>query len=98
MMAPVPRREGVEEQVAEHGNEGGRGEDYGPHHGCQGIANPVASSDHKNPGPDVESCDQRPEEQERQVGRYEEQQERYPTMLTASTTQSTKTTGKETSP
>ena len=45
---------------------------------CQGIANPVASSDHKNPGPDVESCDQRPEEQERQVGRYEEQQERYP--------------------
>ena len=31
------KREGVEEQVAEHGNEGGRGEDYGPHHCCQAL-------------------------------------------------------------
>ena len=93
------KREGVEEQVAEHGNEGGRGEDYGPHHGCQGVTDPVASCNYQYPGPDEEGCDERPEEQERQI-RYGlgAAANGIPTMVTASTTQSTKHTGSETNP
>ena len=76
---PGPEQgEAVEKEAADHRDQVSHREDEGPDHRGEGVTSPVMAGGEDDPPAHEVRGHERPEEDEGQVCRGEEQQERYP--------------------